>query len=53
MKIICTQYQKDYLVRMMAENDHCILEFNNCVINCRECIENNIEWKIEGEEKNE
>lgn len=53
MKIICTQYQKDHLVRMMDENDHCILNFKNCATNCRECIENNIEWEIKEEGKSD
>ena len=55
MKIICTRQEKDLLLITFLDGSNCpfnsdnLNDYSYCKLDdCRGCIENNIEWQIEG-----
>lgn len=52
MKISCTEYEKKILISAIREATYCSFahrdEMCNQGLDCDECVEKSIEWKIEG-----
>ena len=47
MKIICTQAEKEWLEKLMAESDDCGLNCGCMYEDCRQCIEKNVNFIYE------
>lgn len=53
MKITCSKEEKKYIVDALAQSYHCFprKEGQECsrMSSCSECVEQLVEWEIEGE----
>lgn len=53
MKITCTQDEKDWVIRCLADSECCGIDAadpEHCLCeHCEECIEKNVKWEIENE----
>lgn len=50
MKITCTEYEKEWLMKLMIDSDRCPIR-GDCESNCYDCFIKNVEWTIDDGEK--
>ena len=50
MKIICTESEKRYVINALSETQVCF-GTKECQGNCKECVEDYIDWEIEDGEQ--
>ena len=55
MKIICNEYEKKAILRAMFYTRSCVIasECPNAGKSCMECLENNIEWEVTEDAKDD
>lgn len=58
MKITCTQEEKDRLILIVVNSSLCVfninrIDFCGCYKSCKTCLDEHIEWEIEGGEQDD